>query len=116
MATSIRRFCDASVAKWIRIQRSERVGQELADLIRHVRQVVRGRDDGPGSLGQLARDVRHLPFISGTGSVIFDRALRRTCFPASGRSANPDVYDGLAALKLIEATTTAVECGDEVTL
>lgn len=33
-----------------------------------------------------------------------------------GGRANPDVYDGLAALKLIEATTTAVECGDEVTL
>jgi predicted dehydrogenase len=28
-----------------------------------------------------------------------------------GRRLSPDVYDGLAALQLIEATATAVECG-----
>jgi predicted dehydrogenase len=33
-----------------------------------------------------------------------------------GGRPTPDVHDGLAALKLIEATATAVECGDEVTI
>ena len=33
-----------------------------------------------------------------------------------GGRPTPDAYDGLAALKLLEASTTAVERGDEVTL
>jgi predicted dehydrogenase len=33
-----------------------------------------------------------------------------------GGRPTPDVHDGLAALQLIEATATAVERGEEVTI
>jgi predicted dehydrogenase len=79
--------------------------------------------DVPFPFYRLASTVRAysrgetiMPTTSTDGDVCRRQAEAFARVIREGGRPTPDVYDGLAALKLIEATATAVECGDEVML